>query len=66
MRRIGFLIVASIGMTAMSSCCFTGFASGNQDYSINWGNIGTGQQVISPVEREPWQGDALEQAMGGH
>jgi uncharacterized membrane protein len=66
MRRIAWLIVATMCVAALSSCCLSGFASGNQNYDINWGNIGSGNQVISPVERDPWQGDTLQQAVAGH
>ena len=66
MRRIAWLLVAIVSMTALSSCCLNGFASGNQNYDINWGNIGSGNQVISPQERNAWQGDTLQEAMAGH
>lgn len=66
MRRIALLIAAAICMTAMSSCCLTGFASGTQNYDINWGNIGSGNQVISPAERNAWQGDGVQDTMAGH
>jgi hypothetical protein len=64
MRRIALLISATLCMAALSSGC-TSFSSGNQSYDIDWSKIGSGEQVISPVNvGEPWQGDAVEAATG--
>ena len=66
MRRIALRISATVGLAAFSSGCLTGFyGGGNQNYDIDWGRIGSGEQVITPTNAgQPWQGDAVEAATG--
>jgi hypothetical protein len=65
-RRIALRIAATVCIAAFSSGCLTGFyGGGDRNYDIDWGKIGTGEQVIAPVnEGQPWQGDAAEMASG--
>ncbi len=66
MPRIALRISATVCLAALLSGCITGFYGGNnRNYDINWGNIGSGEQVITPVnEGRPWQGDSAEMSTG--
>jgi hypothetical protein len=52
---------------SLSGCCILSLwsSAANAALNVDLGKIGTGEQAVSsPNEGKPWQGDAVEKAMG--